>query len=244
MGGHGDDIRRFNNARIAEHMLVVFTVGILVATGLSQRFSSLDAARWVTLKLGGSDAVRLVHRLAGLVFGASMIVHIMFAAVAIILRKWRASMVITARDLRNAVHDIKYYIGVENFPAACDRYSYKQKFQYWGIFIGGLLMIGTGLLLWFPAFVTRFLPGEILPATKALHANEAMVIFLLIALWHIYNCIFSPEVFPLDTSIFTGYISRKRMIREHPIELARIEGVSLEEMLKQQAREGKEKSSP
>ncbi len=34
------------------------------------------------------------------------------------------------------------------------------------------------------------------------------------------------------------------MIREHPIELARIEGVSLEEMLKQQAREGKEKSSP
>jgi len=35
--------------------------------------------------------------------------------------------------------------------------------------------------------------------------------------------VFSPEVFPLDTCIFTGYISRERMVREHPLELARIE---------------------
>jgi hypothetical protein len=57
-----------------------------------------------------------------------------------------------------------------------------------------------------------------------------MLIFILIAVWHIYNAIFSPEVFPLDTSIFTGKISRDRMVLEHPKELARIEGVSLDEI--------------
>jgi hypothetical protein len=43
---------------------------------------------------------------------------------------------------------------------------------------------------------------------------------------------FSPEVFPLDTAIFTGKISRERMLHEHPIELASIEGVSVEELFK------------
>ncbi|HSL91225.1 MAG TPA: hypothetical protein VK863_01130, partial [Candidatus Limnocylindrales bacterium] len=64
-----------------------------------------------------------------------------------------------------------------------------------------------------------------------LHSNEALLIFLINAIWHIYNAIFSPEAFPLDTTIFTGHISRERMLREHPVELARIEGVEVEELL-------------
>lgn len=93
-------------------------------------------------------------------------------------------------------------------------------------------MIMTGVILWLPTLVTRILPGEFIPAAKALHSNEAMLIFLLNAVWHIYNSIFSPEAFPLDTSIFTGYISRERMIREHPLEYARMEGVAPEELEK------------
>jgi cytochrome b subunit of formate dehydrogenase len=41
--------------------------------------------------------------------------------------------------------------------------------------------------------------------------------------WHIYNAHLSPDVFPFDTSIFTGRISRARMRHEHPLELQRIE---------------------
>ncbi|MFI5323980.1 MAG: hypothetical protein ACHQ6U_10705, partial [Thermodesulfobacteriota bacterium] len=62
--------------------------------------------------------------------------------------------------------------------------------------------------------------------------NEALLAFLVIVIWHIYNAIFSPEVFPLDTSIFTGKISRERMLHEHPLELASIEGVSVQDLFK------------
>jgi formate dehydrogenase subunit gamma len=68
--------------------------------------------------------------------------------------------------------------------------------------------------------ITKVMPGEIIPAAKVLHANEALVVFLIIAVWHVYNAIFSPEVFPLDTSIFTGRLSKERMQQEHPLELA------------------------
>ena len=91
-------------------------------------------------------------------------------------------------------------------------------------------MIMTGLTLWFPTKVFHlipFLPGQIIPAAKALHTNEAMLAFLVIVIWHIYNSVFSPDVFPLDTAIFTGWISKERMIHEHPLEYERLTGISL-----------------
>ena len=68
--------------------------------------------------------------------------------------------------------------------------------------------------------------GEFIPAAKALHTNEALLAFLVIVIWHIYNAIFSPEVFPVDTVMFTGRISKERMMHEHPIEYERLFGVS------------------
>ena len=221
-------MRRFSRGRIVEHALIVVTFMILVVTGLSQRFFYLDISQWFILKWGGIDSVRLIHRAAGAVFVAAAACHIVIAASGVILKRWQPSMIINMNDFTDAVHDMQYYIGLKNSPARCDRYTYKQKFEYWGILTGGLLMIGTGLVLWFPTQVVRSLPGELIPVAKALHSNEAMVIVLLIAVWHIYNSIFSPEVFPLDTSIFTGYISRERMIREHPLELLRRAGLAEE----------------
>jgi len=226
-------IRRFSTPRIVEHWLAMLTFGTLVATGLAQSFFSLDISRWIILKAGGIDTIRFIHRFTGVVFLVATISHVAIAAMGIILRRWQPSMVINKNDFMDAIHDIRYYLSMENSPAMCDRYSYKQKFEYWGILTGSLLMLVTGLVLWFPVLVTRFLPGELIPVAKALHSNEALVIVLLIAIWHIYNSIFSPEVFPLDTSIFTGYISRERMIREHPLELAQREGVRIEEIMEQ-----------
>ncbi len=218
-----EKIRRFSVGRIFEHWLAVVTFLTLVVTGISQKFFYLDISQWCIMKLGGIDSVRLIHRYAGVVFVIAAAAHIVIAALGVVLKRWQPSMVINKNDFTDAVHDIRYYIGMENSPAQCDRYNYKQKFEYWGILTGGLLMIATGLILWFPTFVVRFLPGEMIPLAKALHSNEALVIVLLIAVWHIYNSIFSPEVFPLDTSIFTGYLSKERMAREHPLELMRME---------------------
>lgn len=231
-----DAVRRFSAARIVEHALVIVTVGILVLTGLSQKFHTLGVSQWAILKLGGIDNVRMLHRFTGVVFLVQMFLHMAVATFGVASKRWRPSMMITKKDFSDAVHNIKYYAGLELRPAPCDRYDYKQKFMYWSILTGGLLMIATGLVLWFPILSARYLTGEVIPVAKALHTNEALLLFLLLAVWHIYDSIFSPDVFPLDTSIFTGYISKKRMVREHPIELARIEGKSVQEVLGQPKR--------
>jgi formate dehydrogenase gamma subunit len=225
-------IRRFRTIRLVEHFVAMLTVLILVMTGLSQKFYSLDFSQWFILLCGGIDNVRILHRYTGAIFALATMVHVLIAIFGMVIRRWQPTMMITKNDLSDAIHSIRYYIGLENHPARCDRYDFKQKFEYWGILVGGFLMIVSGVILWFPMKVTHFVPGELIPVSKALHTNEAMLIFIMIAVWHVYNAIFSPEVFPMDTSIITGKISRERMVREHPIELARIEGVSLEEILK------------
>src|SRR5512135_3914615 len=215
--------RRFSTARIVEHWLYMIIFSVLVVTGLSQKYYSSALSQQVMLHFGGIDTVRSIHRYAGFIFSFAITAHIVIAIVGMVFRKWQPSMVITKSDIENAIHNVKYYLGYEQHLAPSGKYDYMQKFEYWGILTGGLIMFTTGIVLWYPLFITRFTSGEIIPAAKVLHSNEALVVILIIALWHTYNAIFSPEVFPLNASIFTGYISRERMMQQHILELARIE---------------------
>ena len=83
-------------------------------------------------------------------------------------------------------------------------------------------MISTGFILYFPIFWTGFLPGEVIPAANVAHSSEGLLAFLIVIIWHIYNAHLNPDVFPFDTSIFTGKISDERMEKEHPLEYARL----------------------
>jgi formate dehydrogenase subunit gamma len=225
-------IKRFGIGRIVEHQANALVFALLVITGLSQRFHEYKVSNWIITTIGGVDTLRLVHRASGIIFSLLIVTHIAVGIFGIMKKRWPAAMMVNVNDFLNAMENMRYYFGITNHPALCDRYDYKQKFEYWGVIAGGFLMISTGLVLWFPVNVARFLPGEIIPAAKAAHSNEALLAFLVIVTWHIYNSIFSPEVFPLDTAIFTGKISRERMVHEHPLELARIENVPVEEIVK------------
>lgn len=220
-------IKRFGPLRLVEHWLNAGSFVLLVITGLSQKFYTYEVSQWIIGLLGGIDATRLVHRYSGIVLALMTVQHILVASFGILFLKWQPSMVIHLKDFQDAIDNIRYYLGVTEHPARCDRFDYKQKFEYWGVVVGGILMIATGFALWFPIVVTRYLPGQLIPVAKALHTNEALLAFLVIIIWHIYNAIFSPEVLPLDTVIFTGKISKERMIHEHPLEYERMFGVSL-----------------
>ena len=92
-----------------------------------------------------------------------------------------------------------------------DRFTYKEKFEYWGLVIGNVIMVLTGPHPVLPASRPRSLiPGEIIPAAKVAHSNEGLMAFLVIAIWHIFNAHLNPDVFPFDAAIFTGKVSRER----------------------------------
>ena len=155
--------------------------------------------------------------------------HLGATAILAVTGKVRASIVPKKQDFFDAIVTLRFYLGFGDAPAKFDRYDYRQKFEYWGLVLGGLLMVGTGFLLLSPVLATRILPGELIPAAKVAHSNEGLMAFLVVIVWHIYNAHLNPDVFPFDTSIFTGKVTRERMHHEHPLELERLEAEEKEE---------------
>jgi cytochrome b subunit of formate dehydrogenase len=202
------NIRRFSVYRIIEHLVLIVLFVVLAATGLSQKFYLLGVSKSIILALGGIDSVRSLHHLSAVLFTLFTFQHIVVNFIGIIFEQWDTSMLISFRDAQDAIHNVRYYLGMADQPANCARYSYKEKFIYWLILLGGIQQIITGFILWFPVVTTQYLPGQFIPAAKAVHTNDAMLIFLLIGIWHIYDSMFSPEVFPLNKSIFTGYVEK------------------------------------
>jgi cytochrome b subunit of formate dehydrogenase len=160
-----------------------------------------------------------MHHLAGALFTVLAVQHIIVNFAGVIFRGWHPAMLITFQDARDAFHNVRYYLGLGERPALCGRYSYKEKGIYWLVLLGGIQMIITGFVLWFPVTVTKFLPGMFIPLSKSVHTSEAMLIFLLIVTWHIYDSILNPDVFPVNKSIFTGYLTKKQMEQLHPLEI-------------------------
>ncbi len=212
---------RFSVRQRLEHVAIMVLFLVLALTGFPQKFFETGWAVSVVTLLGGIDTVRWLHRMAGIVLAALAILHLV---VSVVLAATRGSWAIVPvrADFTDAVQTLRYYLGASDEHPRFDRYDYRQKFEYWGLVLGGLLMIVTGFILYLPVLVTRVLPAELIPAAKVAHSNEGLLAFLVVITWHVYNAHLSPDVFPFDTSIFTGRISRKRLEHEHPLEAARL----------------------
>jgi cytochrome b subunit of formate dehydrogenase len=191
----------------------------LALTGLPQKFYYLSISQSIIIILGGIDILRFMHHLAGALFTVLALQHIIVNFAGVMFLRWQPAMLITLQDARDAFHNVRYYLGLGDRSALCGRYSYKEKCIYWLVLLGGIQMIITGFVLWFPVTLTKFLPGLFIPLSKSVHTSEAMLIFLLMVTWHIYDSILNPDVFPLNKSIFTGYITKKQMRQLHPLEM-------------------------
>lgn len=217
-------IVRWNLQQRIEHFITMATFALLCLTGLPQKFFQTGWAQTLVDVFGGFDNTRWIHRACGILLAVSTVVHFANAIAIMLSKKVGFSMVPTKKDFEDVVQQLKYYLGSTDKQPMYDRYTYKEKFEYWGLVAGNVIMVVTGFVLFFPVQFASLVPGQIIPAAKVAHSNEGLMAFLVIAIWHIFNAHLNPDVFPFDTSIFTGKVSRERYQHEHPLELARLEG--------------------
>jgi cytochrome b subunit of formate dehydrogenase len=224
-----DYVVRFTLHQRVEHFLTMVVFTLLCLTGLPQKFFEAGWAAVLVSFFGGIDATRWIHRACGIILALSTVVHFASGIAAMLSRKVGFTMVPTKKDFQDAILQLRYYLGMTDRHPHYDRYDYKQKFEYWGLVAGNIIMVATGFILFFPTAAAQLVPGQVIPAAKVAHSNEGLMAFLVITIWHIFNAHLNPDVFPFDASIFTGKVSRERMLHEHPVELARLEGRPLDD---------------
>ncbi len=219
-----EQIARFDVHQIIQHAGLMTSFILLVFTGLPLKYASLGISQWWAGIWGGVEVMRSVHYFAAYAMVAVCLYHAVYLlyTIAILKKPFPVKMIPAASDFTKFFHELAYFLGLTKTKPRFDRFNWKEKFDYWAIFWGVPIMAGSGFVLMFPVLITRIFPGWIVPAALIAHSDEAVLALTWIFMVHIFFNHFTPGIFPINTSIFTGKVPRERYRRDHPIEYERL----------------------
>ncbi|MDH3628366.1 MAG: cytochrome C, partial [Acidobacteriota bacterium] len=216
-------VRRFRPVHMWLHVVVIVTFLVLAATGLPLKFHQSPWAQWVATLFGGVEMTRLLHRLAAILTFGYAIFHLTHVIRRVYVRKertilwgWR-SLVPQLRDLTEMFQHIRWFLYMGPQPKF-GRWTYWEKFDYFAVFWGVLIIGFSGLMLWFPWFFALFLPGWILNVAFIVHSDEALLATGFIFVFHFFHTHLRPGSFPLDPVMFIGAVPIERFKEERPAE--------------------------
>ena len=220
--------RRFTRAERVLHALLMLTFVGCALSGLPLIFADQAWAVVLARMLGGFQGAGLIHRVCAAVMLAVFATHvILLIRRGLASGNWLAivwgpdSMVPQPQDAIDVYKHVKWFVGMGPRPTF-DRWTYWEKFDYWAVFWGMAIIGGSGLLLWFPFFFGKFLPGWMFNIAGLIHGEEALLAVGFIFTIHFFNGHLRPEKFPMDTVVFTGRISEHELKTERGVEYARL----------------------
>src|SRR5215831_5346906 len=196
---HGRVLRYSFSERLT-HWAAAFSYVYLLLTGLA--FWS-PWCFWIAAVLGGGQASRMLHPWAGLIF---------FLAVLQMYSMWSRQMRRTAAD-KQWWRSLHHYVRNEDdkMPPA-GRYNAGQKVLFWSFFYSAIVLLLTGVALWFPEWIPwnlrwlRYISVFVHPVA----ALFTIANFLI----HIYMCVFAER--GAFGSVIGGDVSLEFAKRYHP----------------------------
>ena len=212
-------VQRFDRSARLLHVVIMVTFLLLAATGLPILFSQAPWGRALAMLFGGFRGAGLVHRAAGAALLAAVVWHLAAIFWRALVRREKGlfwgptSMVPQPRDFVQFYQQIKWFFGRGPYPKY-EYFAYWEKFDYWAVLWGTLIMGTAGLILWFPVAAARVLPGWMFNVALFVHGAEALLAIGFIFVVHFFNGHLRPNKFPMDLVIFTGTVSEAELRHE------------------------------
>lgn len=221
--------------RLLHSMLMLSFLG-LAASGMPLRFNHSGWAGELANAIGGFGAILFFHKTFAFLVTLCFLLHLAAIFRSAFLKGeigvfWGPdSMVPQPRDLIEMLQHFRWFFGFGKKPQF-GRFTYWEKFDYWAVFWGMLVIGVSGYVMWFSAFFGRFLPGWLFNIALLIHAEEALLAVWFIFTIHFFNSHLRPEKFPMDLVIFTGRVTEKELEEERPAEYqSRVSEGRLEEI--------------
>lgn len=219
--------RRFTPAQTLLHATVLSTFLGLAMTGLPLRFSSSPLAKDFANAVGGFGAILFFHKFCAVILTLAFLAHVGHVLYRGIIRKEKGifwgptSMVPQWKDLKDLFGNFRWFLGLGPKPKF-ERYAYWEKFDYWAVFWGMVVIGFSGYAMWFAPFFAHFLPGWALNAALIVHGEEALLAVLFIFAIHFFNTHLRPGSFPMDMVVLTGRETEKEFEEKRSMEYSRL----------------------
>jgi len=223
----GRYFRRFTREQRYMHAVLFTTFLSLAGTGLPIRFSESIWARGLAKAVGGFGAILFFHKLFAVVLTIAFLLHLKEVFQRGLLHREKGvfwgpnSMVGSPKDVKDLFAHLRWFVGLGPRPQF-DRYAYWEKFDYWAVFWGMIVIGFSGYAMWFAPFFAHFLPGWALNAVLVIHSEEGLLAILFIFSIHFVNTHLRPDSFPMDMVVFTGVESEEEFKLKRPLEYQRL----------------------
>ncbi len=210
-----EQVRRMEADEVVQHTVLAISFTVLVITGFSLRFYDAWWAKMIFGREGGAAIRGLIHRGAAVVMILGAIWHFFF----LFTTKGRIffhDISLSWLDAKQFWGMLMYNLGRTDEHPQMRRFSFVEKAEYWALIWGTIVMVLTGLALWFESYLVHYLGKGVLEVFLVIHYYEAWLAFLAILVWHMYGVIFNPHLYPMNPAWLTGKMPREMFETEHP----------------------------
>ena len=206
---------RMSRSAVVQHTLLMVTFIILVITGFALRYSDFAPFRFLFGWDGGFNARGTIHRASAIAFIAASVWHLiyLFSPEG---KRFLRGMLPGQRDLGEFFGALLHNLGRRLHPPRMGRFSFVEKAEYWALIWGTVVMVLTGLFLWFRNETVDLFSREFVSISRVIHLYEAWLATLAILVWHFYAVIFKPGVYPGNPAWVTGKMPAEMYEEEHP----------------------------
>jgi len=217
-----EKVVRFTLNERIQHWILLTCMIVLSLTGLALKFHDSWFGKIVIALEGGMEARGTIHRVFAVILMALVVYHVFYLLFS---EKGHAQFIKGAprlKDFQDFYGTLRYYLGITDETPKFGWFDFRQKFQYWGVAAGSVIMIFTGLVLWFETQSMAVMPKWIFDLTAIVHGYEGLILFLVLFLWHMYVVHLSPENFPMNRTWLSGEISLDKLKEHHALEYERL----------------------
>jgi cytochrome b subunit of formate dehydrogenase len=230
-------IIRFNLQERIFHLLLILTFLVQSGTGLARLYIKSSWGQNIARLFGGYESCLIIHKYVGILMITGFLIHLYYMFSKI---DWKLfpeslfgddSILPNTGDFRDFLRHLSWFAGNKDAPRF-DRWGYWEKFDYWAVFWGIPVLGITGLILAFPLFFTRFMPGWVLNIFIWIHRIEAILAMCHIFIIHFFIAHLRRHNFPMDRTMFEGSTDLASIRDEKPEWISRLEkNGKLEKML-------------
>ncbi len=214
-----DYILRFNLIERIQHIILFITLIVLLITGLSLAFYDSSFGKFIIDLEGGLQNRGTIHIIFAFILIALCIFHFFYFTFSDKGHKEISEIKYRKKDFKDFIISFKYNFRISKQKPVFARYNLAQKFQYWGVVLGSIIMIITGVILLLKVWqIGMIVPKWLWDITNLIHSYEGLLIFLVLFIWHIYDVHLSPDVFPMNSIWLTGKMSKEDLKEKHPLE--------------------------